>query len=505
MRLLCVFIAVSTPFTALAFQVQSIATPGCHERITAHALDAAGWPANLVVAENTREDRALADALAFTAPEGWTRPALALLIGARDNDFHGAALGELPELSEVHLGSTYQVEHCLRAPEDDLGIGDEAALAACRAFILGELAQALDGDPNEVVEVTVALRDQTALVPLPRYPFHLGRAMHALQDSFTHTLRSADYRVVHAVFNYVDPALRTDYAAERDGHTHESVLDHCADENPVDAARAAAATTASAELMAAVGDASPSSEARLVRAAALLDDWLEYAPACAAGGAWCDEAQQMLVDSGALGPAGGCAAAPGDAGLVALAAVFVLMFRRRRAVFGFAAGIALIAPPAFSEPALRFTTSAGASIDRGGASIGTGARYLPGGRFDFGLDVELNPWLDVASGKPSLGVVSAYGSAFWRWVDLDGVTVKSSLGLGASVLLFDTVDARGVLLEAGSVGPFASFGALALAVPWGKLGTAEFRPEIVLAVPSVRGVPYVYRQYRFTFTVVWGG
>src|SRR5919204_34696 len=106
---------------------------------------------SVLFAENTREDRALADALAFTAPEGWTRPMLALLIGVRDNDFHGVALGELPELGAVHLGPTYQSEHCLRAPEDDLGIGDEAALAACRAFILGEVTLALAGDPNEPV------------------------------------------------------------------------------------------------------------------------------------------------------------------------------------------------------------------------------------------------------------------------------------------------------------------------------------------------------------------
>jgi hypothetical protein len=160
----------------------------------------------------------------------------------------------------------------------------------------------------------------------------------------------------------------------------------------------------------------------------------------------------------------------------------------------------LLAGPAVAEPAIRFTTSLGASVDRGGAAIATGARWLPGGRLDLGLDVELNPWLDLASGKPSPGVMNAYASALWRWVDLERVSVRSSLGLGASVLLFDTVAA-----QAGSVGPFVSFGALGLAVPWGTLGSVEFRPEIVLAVPSVRAVPFVYRQYRFTFTVVWGG
>jgi hypothetical protein len=147
----------------------------------------------------------------------------------------------------------------------------------------------------------------------------------------------------------------------------------------------------------------------------------------------------------------------------------------------------------------------GASIDRGGAAIATGARLLPGGRLDLALDVELNPWLNLDSGKLAPGVISAYGSALWRWAELDRVSVRSSLGLGASVLLADIVDARGVLVEAGSVGPFVSLGALGLAVPWGTHASAEFRPEIVLAVPSVRAVPFVYRQYRFTFTVVWGG
>ena len=107
---------------------------------------------------------------------------LATLIGVRDNDLHGAALLDLPDLVVVHNSQESQDEHCLRSPSDDGDDGDVEALAECRGFILKELALALGDEAQPQLDVTqdvkVALRWETRDVPLERFGFHLGRAMH---------------------------------------------------------------------------------------------------------------------------------------------------------------------------------------------------------------------------------------------------------------------------------------------------------------------------------------
>lgn len=169
-------------------------------------------------------------------PRGWTRWTIALQLGVRDNDFHGVGLADLPELGDVHLRADLQDEHCLRAPSDDDQQGDLNAIAACRAFILDEVRAAISGPADEPVQAQVTLQEGTIVVALPRYAFHMGRALHAIQDGYAHTLRSDDFSVIAAVFNYVDPALDPAYVAARDGHRHVSEYDTCDSIDPTAAA-----------------------------------------------------------------------------------------------------------------------------------------------------------------------------------------------------------------------------------------------------------------------------
>ena len=68
-----------------------------------------------------------------------------LLIGTRDNDLKGRSSDNLAYLGAVHGDPNNQDEHCLRSAGQDEPGGSAAAVAACRAYIRGRVAEALDG------------------------------------------------------------------------------------------------------------------------------------------------------------------------------------------------------------------------------------------------------------------------------------------------------------------------------------------------------------------------
>ncbi|MFY0577738.1 hypothetical protein ACN28S_28555 [Cystobacter fuscus] len=317
--------------TARAYTIETPVTEGCHERITAAALARAGWPDGALPPAPTAGQKVLVDNLPFhlpTARDAWT---VAMLAGVRDNDLHGAAATDLPEHVEVDLAPASQPEHCLRTSDQDFAAGDVQAAQACHDSILEQVAlalgdaEAIDLDATEPVQL--ALKYQRALVPLPRYAYRLGRALHALQDSFTHIYRSPDMRRIWSVFNYVDPALAPDYNPARDGRAHVSAFDRCTDEDAPGQARVAAATQASADLLAALADGSGGRQGRLARADAVLQGYLQVAPGCSIGNDWCG-----ALESYATSPthSEGCAAAPGVLSAGALLAGLGLLRQRRR-------------------------------------------------------------------------------------------------------------------------------------------------------------------------------
>jgi hypothetical protein len=501
------------PLAARGFSIETVVSTGCHERLALRAVESGTWPNDTSRPLATDEDRALSANLEFNAPpaaDAWT---LALLLGVRDNDLHGAALLDLPDLVEVHNGHDNQDEHCLRGPADDGPSGDAQALEACRAFILRELELALGDDAQPELSATkdvkVALRWETREVAVERFGFHLGRAMHGLQDSFTHAFRSDDQRRVLSVLNWVDPVLAGDYTPARDGWPHQSSLDACDGDEQV-APRVTAATEASRALFLAVTGATERSS-RLAAAGVVLDDWLTYEPGCDASNAYCGHALATA----------GCASAGGAPALAVLG--FLALFgplgiaprRRRRGARGLApltllGALLLAAPAARAEPAeveaeadaptQRFSLHAaiGASIDRGGGSLAVGGGLAWGPHAQVRVDLELNPWLDTLSGHLVPGALSAYASFVWVWVALGRVELASSVSLGASALLFQAVGA-----EAGSFGLFAGASMMRVGIRLSDRLTLELTPEAVVAVPSLKGVPLAYRQYRATAGLRW--
>ncbi|MCA2978026.1 MAG: hypothetical protein INH41_25890 [Myxococcaceae bacterium] len=491
---LCVLAGVALSDEAHAFSVATAATAGCHERITLEAAAAAGEHPTRAV---TRDDRALHAALPFFVPEPWDRATLALLVGVREPDFRGAAAHDLVALAAVHLSPTHQHEHCLRGPVDDGGDGDATALARCSRFIEHEVELALRAGPDDLESVTVALTVGARPVSVLSRPYRLGRALHALQDSFAHGLRDEGFGRVRALLNYVDPLLAAPYQLDRDGHPHVSALDACggAHLTPL----AVAARDASRDLLAAVAVDTPGDLHRAAVHRALAQH-LRHEPACEGSAAWCVTAQGLLDER--LGEAVGCNSTGGGLGLWGLGLAVAWAAHRRRPR-GLALS-ALVASAASGQPplprdGLAGVVTLGGSAERGAFIFGAGLRRPVTTGLELRADAEWNPWFDVLAGKTSTGALNARVGVRSTWARAGAVSVGSSLGAGVSVLLHDTVGAR-----LGAVGPCLVLAPLEVVLPGPGTTLLEVAPEAALVIPSLAGIPLLYHQYRLTLSVRLG-
>ena len=185
----------------------------------------------------------------------------ALMVSVRDNDLKGRSSSDLTELAEVHGNPDNQDEHCLRSRTQDEPGGSEAAVNDCRTFIRGRVVEALDGldaaggpDPaiRAALPMYLALRGKID-VSLPVYYLRIGQAIHAVEDSFTHTYRTADGMKITAVMNWVDVANGT-HQESRDGPAHATKMDVCNDPDALRTLRRKLATEASVALLRATLD-----------------------------------------------------------------------------------------------------------------------------------------------------------------------------------------------------------------------------------------------------------
>lgn len=471
---------------AHAFSIETAFTTGCHERITVEALRRAGWPNHQAEPAPTSDDLRLINNLPFQVPAGsgpWT---VALIIGVRSNDLHGVAPTDFPEFAAAQLAEDAQEEHCLRTAAEDFVRGDVDALGHCDSFVQGRAALALG--PLEHVDlfaterVRLALRYQDTELELSRFAYRVGQAMHAIQDSYTHTLRAPGAGPVLHVFNFVDPALRQDYAAHRDGFGHVSKLDGCESDDPLQRERVERAIAASAALLAALGAEDVPRESRLLGVADVLAPVVKYEPGCTPENDWCDAALTEGTQPRSCSTTGG----------VAIALVLVLLARRRPLARGALLAL-LVALPARAADVSGYL-GVGASIDRAALNVDLGVRLAVHPRVTLGLDVEFNPWFNVLSASVAPGVINAYASGSWRWLDTGTVTLRSTLKAGTSVLLFDVVGA-----QAGSVGVFVGASLLGVSLQLQPGLQLVLDPlEVDLAVPSLKGVPFAMRQYRLS-------
>jgi hypothetical protein len=532
------------PDDALAFQTESAATDGCHEKLTARAWNSVREevPETTAPLASRGDDAALIADVPFKVPSSMDHiGGVTLLLGVRDNDLKEHGPTDLKNLAPEASDPKTQHEHCLRAPDQDEPSGSAEAVESCRNYIRGMLLSSLEGldeqgmpdtRKRETLKVSLAIRDEID-VEVPVFFLRAGRALHAIQDSFTHTFRRENTGKITVVLNWVDYTNDTlDEAV--DGPPHASELDVCDDPDEIRTERRQFAQDASSEALRAVLEpASLSDKEAAIQS--MLDRYIAYDETadCSLENDWCD-APERQYGSPTLGCAyGGVMPRGGLIVLAPLAGLALLRLRRRRApaaVATLAAALLLghsgaaraddsgpIDGPASAlagesdsatvgkiERAGAFfgRLAVGASYDNAALSGGLGIRYQFSRNWMLGLDGEWNPYIATSPGKIRSGSANAYVSIVRRFqLRWETVNIRSTASVGGSMLLFDLVGA-----DKYSVGPYFGVSFLGAEIKAARGFYVTIDPTyIAIPIPSVTGVPFMYAQYRFMVGVEFGG
>ena len=518
---------------------------GCHERITTTAFRATRSMFDTApVIVPTSDESALIDDVQFVPPNDFKQDlgAMALLLGVRDNDLKGNNPLDSLQLVEVHGNPATQEEHCIRNADDDGTPGDTAALDRCRAFIHTRISEALAGldatgtvDGTNRMELAVYINFAGRVHPmLPVTYVKLGQAVHALEDGFTHTYRTADGLTVTTVMNWIDYVSTTGGTPERDGPPHLANLDHCESTDPLVVRNFANATMAATALMEITLDPNRTADDKLAAVDALTMQYLSYQPGCTFANNYCDAPEPAVPPASGLA---GCNAG-GDAGILIALAALGLILRRRRAAIGLVLASSLAsAQPAPTEPAVPapadqpaqaaavqqghepgrdektptvadvqkiredkqlgspfgFDYMLGGSFVHGAVSTQLGFRYRIDERWLVGLDAEWNPWIQTSPWQLRTGAASVYATVIHRYpMKLDRVNLRTTLSVGASTLLFHIYGAPQY-----DIGPFVAFSPIGIDYDLGHSVRIVFDPlGIAVPVPHLGLIPLYYEQFR---------
>jgi hypothetical protein len=556
----------ATPKSADAYTISTIVTAGCHEKVTTDALRAVRLdPATAATAAPLpadRNDRALIDDLEFSPANDMTDLGGAtLLVGVRDNDLKGRDSMDLSQLPLVHGDPSAQREHCLRGANELEPDGSKTAVDECRAFILERVAQALDG--LDATTGTPDVTNKTSLplylslrhgvnALLPTYYVRIGQAIHAVEDSFTHTYRTPDGMQITVVLDWVDEA-NGKLVEATDGPPHSSEMDRCDDPDDLRAQKRKLATAAATAVLRATLDPSQTNDQKMAAVGAILDQYLTYSPGCTFDNNWCDAPEHKLGNASLLGCSvggpGNRSVASGLAVVLGLLALLRQARRRRRAVVGmtllFVASLLpsrALAQPEAAQPGFEATAAAAVAVAEekhappppvttpvkepgpkdpskmalgaylGGsgsyayaaAAVTLGARLRFSKHWTFGLDAEWNPWIAI-NGRTAVrdGAFNGYGTVILRLpLAYEKFNLRTTANLGFSRLLIDLYGA-----PKGSMGIYAGLSPLGLEWKVSRLLFVIINPlNFAMPAPQLSGVPLTYSQYRVTIGLeIYGG
>jgi hypothetical protein len=506
-RVALVLLLITASRPARGYTLASGFSQSCHERITLAAfgvlinqLDTSG--VSLPASDLWRKVAAeLAPAVLETAGQAATTSLtdqqrfilFSGVIGVRSPDTSGHSVSNLDALrrAQIDPDPTSQYLHCLRAAGDDGFAGDLAVLRGAKQLVrqmltyAGTAAQRTGPARNTTVPFYLDFYGQVQ-VEVDEAAYLTGRAMHVLQDSFSHTLRTADGRTVNTVLNYID-GISGHLEESRDGMGHSDATDDCRRQDlaPL-VGRAAAVSSAAvrAVITLARDHDATSVDKGLTRCPAgetdpASCDWLEYVPACeaaldagdtAAAQAQCCSQANGYCASPFLGIAReevtkpyletvlGCAVGrrAGAGALALFVAVLALAWRewRRRAAATMLLVLCLGARPAAAGElfaAAEGHVSLLSDVPERSIINATLGYALRGG-YRWGawgvlVHVERNHWLPtelsrgIEPGALDVGLGGEYLAA--------GGRVRASLAVGPSFLWFDTA-----LDQKGTVGLF---------------------------------------------------
>jgi len=545
---------------------------GCHEPMTAEALRRVRAELDTApVLKPSRDEAAMIADVLFTPPSDVVTDlaGMTLMLGVRDNDVKDINPLSSLDLIQVHGSPDTQHEHCIRASGDDDDAGNQAALEKCRAFILEKATEALDGldadgrvDPSKRARLTFFVAIAGEIEPaLPLFYLRMGAAMHALEDAFPHTYRTADGMTVTVVLNWID-LINGTHDEARDGPPHRAELDRCWENDPTIHRNYDIATRAATELLHVALDPTLGRDQKIQQFDVVTARYLGYQPGCTFENDWCDPPEASVTNT-----LTGCnAGAESSLAWSALALAGLAIVWHRRRVSGVAIGsalivIALLAAPARAEdppspepttppattpadeepgvptpatdpapkdgaepgrdvktPTVKevadvradkqlgnrwgFAGSFGGSIDRPAVVTSAGGRYRITERWIVGLDAGWNPWVTTSPMKVRAGVFTMAGTVIRRFpMRFDRVNLRTSFHLGTSTLLFDVYGAPKY-----STGPYVALSPLGIDYDLGHAVRIVWDPmEMALAMPLVGQLPLYYEQFRFMIGIQIGG
>ena len=149
--------------------------------------------------------------------------------------------------------------------------------------------------------------------------------------------------------------------------------------------------------------------------------------------------------------------------------------------------------------ARRFGVLAGAgiAIDNAGYQLILGLRYDLTRTVTIGVSAEYSPWISLDTRRTTRGTTNAYAVGIYRWDVRDYLELRLTLAAGVSVLGFDTWAA-----QSGSVGPYFAISPLGVGIRMnGRLRLLIDPAEFALEIPQTAGIPFIYREHRFTVAV----
>jgi hypothetical protein len=520
--------AILAPAQAGAWQIEDPIHDNCHERISQAALSQTGYVQTPPALSG--DDAGLHDNVEFKASRYDANIyALSLIIGVRNADTHGGQDFSFGNNASAANADDDQRAHCLRSKSQDGPEGDRAAVADCRSWIeslywlaLSSLDDTGNVSADDRTDVSVATEFQGPVsYPVSQLYYFAGRAMHAVQDSFTHTFRSADGHAIRHVFNWSEQVSCTLDEA-RDGHGHETVLDECQNGDPSQAERFDLATQASTDLLSAITTPGSRPE-RAERIADFLDTWMKYEPGCTLHDAYCqnpvyawlshsDRSDKNICD-GPLGceAAGASAAAPSTERSLLLGGAVLLgaLALRRRRRLGLAVVVSTLfalprvahaqqentdapsPPPARKVGGPRIEARASLSIDNPAYAFGVAGLY--GFRHaDVGVFAELNPWYSIERRRMSLGATNFGVLGHYLHPLRHDLVLRFGLGLGLSML---NADMLGV--NAGNLGIYLNIRAMGLIWEFADGVALTADPlDLALPAPALVGWPILFTQYR---------
>lgn len=535
MRALLIAGALMAPLTAEAFTYESTVTQPCHEYITFTAFDEVREDGGAPIIEPTEDERAMIDDLMFLmGPDRTDLVPAALAIGVRDVDLKGRGPAEIDQLAIIHGDPELQPEHCLRRAEHDEPNGTIDAIAACRQVIVERFSAALEGlgadgkpDPAKRIDVvhTLSLRGQVTS-SLPLFWVELGRALHTLQDSYTHTYRAdGGAGPITVTMNWIEfVEHRLDEA--RDGPQHIEKLDRCDDKQPTGLMRHTKAARATEEMIR-IAVEPIDRAAKLAKLETLLDEHLAHKAGCTFENQWCQAPESDLAQSLICG----CSMTHRGSFGIGWLVLMVLLFLRRRSPMRkltcnsiSLALVLLVAAPAFAEEkkedggdrahgehsaeaveipgtGMMLHLAAAASFDNPALAFVGAGRYRLDEAWILGLDAEWNPWVVPETRDLRAGSINVYATVIRQFrMDYEDVHLRTTVNAGTSILLTDLVGA-----PSGQVGVLLGLSVLGVEWKLSKGWYMVFDPaHIIIPIPQLKGAPFGYPQYRFTLGVQFG-